>query len=84
MPLQFRRVVDQMQIWSANSAGYSFTISFFESLSGPGFRKMPGYVASWRPLDQGRGAIKITGSPFRSFEEAEAACAAMLKNLMRE
>jgi hypothetical protein len=70
-----------MQIWSANSDGYSFTISFFESLSGPGFRRVSGYVASWRPLDQGRGAIKIIGSPFRSFDEAEVACDAMLKNL---
>jgi hypothetical protein len=71
-----------MQIWSANSGGYSFTISFFESLSGPGFRSTSGYVASWRPLYQGGGAIKIIGSPFRSFDEAEAACDAMLKNLM--
>jgi hypothetical protein len=84
MPLQFHRVFEEMQIWSANSGDYSFTISFFESLSGPGFRRTSGYVASWCPLYQGRGAIKITGSPFRSFEEAEAACDAMLKNLMSE
>ena len=69
---------------SANSGGYSFTISFFESLSGPGFRRTSGYVASWCPLYQGRGPIKITGSPFRSFEEAEAVCDAMLKNLVSE
>ena len=84
MPLQFHRVFDEMQIWSANSGGYSFTISFFESLSGPGFRRTAGYVASWCPLYQGRGPIKITGSPFRSFEEAEAVCDAMLKNLVSE
>jgi hypothetical protein len=84
MPLQFRRVFKEMQIWSADSGGYSFTVSFFESLSGPGFRRTSGYVASWRPLDEGHGAIKIIGSPFQSFEEAEAACDAMLKNLISE
>jgi hypothetical protein len=34
--LQFHRVVEDMEIWSANSDGYSFTISFFESFAGPG------------------------------------------------
>jgi hypothetical protein len=81
MHLQFHRVFEGMKIWSATSGGYSFTISFFESLSGPGFRRMSGYVASWCPLYQGDGAIKIVGSPFKSFDEAEAACDAMLKCL---
>ncbi len=81
MPLQFHRVFEKMKIWSASSGSYSFTISFFESLSGPGFRSTSGYVASWRPLYQGHGAIKIVGSPFKSFDEAKAACDAMLNCL---
>ena len=52
--------------------------------AGPGFHKRPGYVASWRPLYQGHDAIKIIGSPFKSFDEAEAACDAMLKALMSD
>jgi hypothetical protein len=82
--LQFHRVVEEMEIWSANSDGYSFTISFFESFSGPGFHGSPGYVASWRPLYGDRGAIKIIGSPFKSFDEAEVACDAMLKHLLSD
>jgi hypothetical protein len=81
MPLQFHRVFEEMKIWSASSGSYSFIISFFESLSGPGFRRTSGYVASWSPLYRGHGAIKIVGSPFKSFDEAEAACDAMLKYL---
>jgi hypothetical protein len=84
MGLQFHRVFEKMEIWSANSDGYSFTISFFEKFSGPGFQGRRGYVASWRPLYRGRGAIKIIGSPFKSFEEAEVACDAMLKHLMSD
>jgi hypothetical protein len=84
MPLQFHNAVEEMEIWSANSEGYSFVISFFERFAGPGFHERPGYVASWRPIYRGSGAIKIIGSPFESFDEAEAACDAMLKNLMSE
>jgi hypothetical protein len=80
--LQFERAVEGMEVWSANSDDYSFAISFFKSFTGPGFHGKPGYVASWRPLYGGRGAIKITGSPFKSFEEAEVACDAMLKHLV--
>jgi hypothetical protein len=82
MPLEFHRAVEQMEIWSADGDGYSFAISFFEHFTGPGFRRRPGYVASWRPLYRGRGAIKIIGSPFSSFDEAEMACDAMLTHLM--
>jgi hypothetical protein len=39
-------------------------------------------VASWRPLYGEHGAIKIIGSPFKSFNDAEVACDAMLKDLM--
>jgi hypothetical protein len=45
------------------------------------FTGAPGYMASWRPVYEGRGAIRITGSPFRTFGEAEAPCDAMLKHL---
>ena len=61
MALQFHRVIEKMEIWSANSDGYSFAISFFDSFTGPGFKCRPGYVASWRPLYRGRGGIKIIG-----------------------
>jgi len=76
MPLQFHRAVEKMEIWSANSDAYSFVISY-ESPTGPGFHGRAGYLASWR--HEGRGAIRITGSPFKTFDEAEAACDAMLK-----
>ncbi|MGO4513629.1 hypothetical protein CT676_42005 [Bradyrhizobium sp. MOS001] len=83
MPLQFQRAVEKMEIWSANSDGYSFVISY-ESPAGPGFHGRAGYLASWRPVYEGRSAIRITGSPFKTFDEAEAACDAMLKLLMSE
>jgi hypothetical protein len=44
---------------------------------GPGFHGRTGYLAVY----EGRGAIRITGSPFKTFDEAEAACDAMLKHL---
>ena len=80
MRLQFHRAVETMEIWSASSGEYSFVISF-ENPAGPGFHGRTGYVASWRPVYSGRSAIKITGSPFKTFDEAEAACEAKLKHL---
>jgi hypothetical protein len=80
MPLHFHRAVEKMEIWSVYSDGYSFVISY-ESPVGPGFHGRAGYLASWRPVYEGRGAIRITGSPFKTFDEAEAACEAMLKHL---
>jgi len=56
----------------------------YESPAGPGFHGRAGYLASWRPVYEGRSAIRITGSPFKTFDEAEAACDAMLKLLMSE
>ena len=53
----------------------------YESLAGPGFQGRAGYLASWRPVYEGRGAIRIAGSPFKNFDEAKAACDAMLKHL---
>jgi hypothetical protein len=83
MPLQFHLAVEKMEIWSANSDGYSFVISY-ESPAGPGFHGRAGYLASWRPVYEGRGAIRITGSPFKTLDEAEAACVAMLEHLTSE
>ena len=83
MPLQFHLAVEKMEIWSPYTDGYSFVISY-ESRAGPGFHGRAGYLASWRPLYKDRGAIRILGSPFRTFDEAEAACNAMLKHLMSE
>jgi hypothetical protein len=77
--LQFQRAVEEMEIWSANSDGFSFTISYFKS---PGVHGKPGYVASWRPLYGSYGAAEITGSPFKSFDEAEVACDAKLTRLV--
>ena len=83
MSLQFHRAVKDMEIWSASGDGYSFVISF-ESPTGPGFHGNTGFVASWRPPHRGRGAIRIAGSPFKTFAEAEDACNTMLKYLTTE
>jgi hypothetical protein len=60
MPLRFHRPLEKMDIWSASSDGFSFVISF-ESPAGPGFHGRPGYMATWRPLYQNKGAIRISG-----------------------
>ena len=83
MSLQFHRAVKDMEIWSASGDGYSFVISF-ESPTGHGFHGRAGFVASWRRLYQSRGAIRIGGSPFKTFAEAEDACNTMLKYLPSE
>ena len=78
--MQFVRVisrVEDMEIWNANRSGISFVIGY-ESRSGPGLHGHTGFVASWRPIDQNRSAIKIGGSPFKTLAEAEEACEAML------
>ena len=77
MPLRFQQAVHTMDIWSANSADISFVISF-SSPNGAGLRGRHGFLASWRPLYSGTGAVKVTGSPFETFVEAEAACNMML------
>jgi hypothetical protein len=38
-------------------------------------------LGSWCPAYRDRSAIRITGSPFKAFDEAEAACDAMLMHL---
>ncbi|MGY8682871.1 hypothetical protein Q2941_34620 [Bradyrhizobium sp. UFLA05-153] len=80
MALQFQRVVEHLGIWSASGDCFSFVITY-GSRTGPGFRGRVGYLASWRPLHLSHGAIKIGGSPFNTFAEAEEASNAMLKNL---
>jgi len=80
MSLQFRSVVEDLEIWSASDGGFSFVISY-ESPTGMGFHGRFGYLASWRPLSGSGSAVKITGSPFGTFTEAEEACNAMLSRL---
>jgi hypothetical protein len=55
----------------------------YESRSGTGLHGRPGFVASWRPIYQNRSAVKVTGSPFETFTQAEQACEAMLEHLVR-
>jgi hypothetical protein len=86
MAMQFTRVVspvEDMEIWNASSDGFSFVISY-ESRGGPGFHGPPGYVASWRSLSQNTGAIRVSGSPFKTLAEAEEACKATLGHLTRK
>jgi hypothetical protein len=83
MALHFSRAgpaSEELEIWSASEHGFSFVISN-EGRSGPGLRGQPGFVASWRPIDLNRPAVKVSGSPFGTFAEAEKACEEMLKHL---
>jgi hypothetical protein len=81
--MQFSRIVERLQIWNANSSGFSFVISH-ETRQGPGLHgRRPGFMASWRPIHQNRSAIRIAGSPFETFAEAEEACKATLAHLLR-
>ncbi|MEH2501326.1 MULTISPECIES: hypothetical protein [unclassified Bradyrhizobium] len=85
MALHFRRVApakEELEIWSASERGFSFVISH-ESTTGPGLHGRPGFVASWRPINLNRPAIKVGGSPFKTFAEAEKACEAMLAHLTK-
>jgi hypothetical protein len=82
MSLQFHRAVENMDIWSASCADISFVITF-ASPTGSGFHGRRGFLASWRPLYSSTGAVKVIGSPFNSFADAEGACNAMLGTLER-
>ena len=85
MALHFSRLgaaTEELKIWSASERGFSFVISY-ESRSGPGLHGQPGFVASWRPIHINRPAIRVGGSPFKTFAEAEEACEAMLAHLPR-
>jgi hypothetical protein len=78
--MQFTRVispVEDMEIWNANSNGFSFAISY-ENRGGSGFHGRTGFVASWRPIDQNRSATRVGGSPFKTLAEAEEACNAIV------
>ena len=84
-PMHFSRVapaMEELEIWSAIELGYSFVISN-ESRSGPGLHGKPGFVASWRPINFNRSAVRVSGSPFKTFAEAENACEAMLAHLTK-
>jgi hypothetical protein len=76
------RATAELEIWSASEGGFSFVISN-ESSSGPGLRGRPGFAASWRPIHINRSAIRVGGSPFKTFAEAEKACEAMLEQLTK-
>ncbi|MBR0821227.1 hypothetical protein [Bradyrhizobium liaoningense] len=83
MALHFTRVdtpVNELEIWMACSGGFSFVISN-ESRTGPGLHGKPGLVASWRPVQVNKSAIKLGGSPFSTFAEAEKACETLLETL---
>ena len=83
MALHFSHIApatEELEIWIASERGFSFVISN-ESRSGPGLHGQPGLVASWRAIDINRPAIRLGGSPFRTFAEAEQACEAMLVHL---
>jgi len=84
--VQFSRVitpVEEIQTWNATSYGFSFVISY-QSRSGPGLQGNPGFVASWRPVYQNRPAVKVVGSPFKTFTAAEQACEVMLGHLISD
>jgi hypothetical protein len=84
-PMHFSRIApatQELEIWSASERGFSFVISN-ESSSGPGLHGKPGFVASWRPINFNRTAIRVAGSPFKTFAEAENACEAMLAHLTK-
>ncbi|ANW00479.1 hypothetical protein LMTR13_10185 [Bradyrhizobium icense] len=83
--MHFSRIApatQELEIWSASERGFSFVISN-ESSDGPGLHGTPGFVASWRPIHINKPAIRVSGSPFRTFAEAEKACEAMLAILTR-
>ena len=78
MALHFHRAIENIGIWSASSEdGFSFVVSY-GSRDGRSLQGRAGYVASWRLLYENRPAIRIVGSPFKTFAEAEKACNSML------
>ena len=82
MSLQFRQAIENLDLWSASSADISFVITF-ASPGGPGFHGRCGFLASWRSLHLSKGAVEVTGSPFSTLTDAEAACNTMLGDLER-
>ena len=85
MAQHFSRVgpaTEELEILIASERGFSVVISN-QSSSGPGLHGQPGFVASWRPVHINKPAIRVGGSPFKTFAEAEKACEAMLEHLSR-
>jgi hypothetical protein len=80
MSLQFHQAVENMDVWSASGADISFVITF-ASPNGPGFHGRRGFLATWRLLYSSRAAVRVPGSPFTAFADAEAACNTMLGEL---
>ena len=77
--MEFTRIVgpvEDMEVWNASSSAASFVISY-GSRSGTGFHGETGYAVSWRPIDQSRSALSVSGSPFETLAEAKEACTAM-------
>jgi hypothetical protein len=72
MALQFHHTLERLEIWSAAADGFSFVISH-ETRSGTGFHGRPGFMATWRPLYKNNFAIRIAGTPFETFADAEEA-----------
>ena len=66
----------------ASEGGFSLVICN-ESSSGSGLRGRLGFVASWRPIHINKPALRVGGSPFKTFAEAEKACEAMLEQLTK-
>ena len=80
MSLQFHQAVEHLNVWIASNGDVSFVITF-TSPTGPGFHGPRGFFASWRSLFSRTGTVKVIGSPFNTFAEAEAACNGMLEIL---
>jgi hypothetical protein len=84
MALHFSRIapaINDLEIWSVSGSGFSFVISH-QSRTGSGLHGQPGFVASWRPIYKNKPAVRVGGSPFKTFAEAEQACEAMLAHLV--
>ena len=53
-----------------------------QSSTGPGLHGRPGFVASWRPIHINKPAVRVGGSPFKTFVQAEQACEALVVALL--
>jgi hypothetical protein len=73
MSLQFRQAVEKMDV--------HFVRHHICQSDRPGFRGRRGFLASWRPLYSSRGAVMVTGLPFSTPADAEAACNTMFGEL---
>jgi hypothetical protein len=78
--MQFSRIINpvkDLEVWSASTGVLSFVISF-EEPTGPGLHGPLGFLASWRPLYLNKPSIKVVGSPFKTFADAQKACESLL------